>query len=215
MWCHILRSNLHAPSSCQIWHNPSPRLQRLKPIVSVFNTERLIVRKLEVEDAPHIYAAARESITEVYPFLPWYHPDYSMDETEQWLNHCIEQWPKQRLLAFAIFDRNNGAYIGGCGLNRYDEHPTANLGYWIRSQATGRGYATEVTEALIEFGFKHASMARIEIVVSRQNPGSLRVAEKSSAIFEGHLRSRILLHGKLHDASMFAAIRPSIKGLTD
>jgi len=53
-----------------------------------------------------------------------------------------------------------------------------------------------------------AALVRLEVVVSVENAASLRVAEKAGAIREGVLRSRLLLHGRMHDAVMLAFVRP-------
>ena len=49
---------------------------------------------------------------------------------------------------------------------------------------------------------------RIEVLVAVGNVASRRVAEKSGAVYEGTLRSRLLVHGTRHDAAMYAFIRP-------
>lgn len=103
-----------------------------------------------------------------------------------------------------IRDKQTDELMGGCGLNRIDEHPTMNLGYWIKTTASGRGVATEACRGLIQFGFQHLGLLRIEILMSVVNHGSRRVAEKSGARFEGLLSNRLFLHGVAHDARLYA-----------
>jgi ribosomal-protein-serine acetyltransferase len=87
-----------------------------------------------------------------------------------------------------------------------DDHPTANLGYWIRSGETGNGLATEATLGLANFAFRELGLLRLEIIMSTQKTGSRRVALNAGAHFEGTLRNRLLLHGQCHNAYLYSLI---------
>lgn len=167
-------------------------------------TPRLIIARNKPEQAEALFEAASESIPTVFPFLPWCHPGYEMSETTDWLKYAYNQWDTGRSYGFGIYEKPGGEFIGGCGVNRFDEHPTMNLGYWIRSSAVGKGYATEATQALVKFGFEHLHLIRIEIIMSVHNIASKRVAERAGAVFEGTMKNRLLLHGKAHDAHLYA-----------
>jgi RimJ/RimL family protein N-acetyltransferase len=93
-------------------------------------------------------------------------------------------------------------------LNQIDAlNQRANLGYWVRSSAAGRGVATAATRLTRDWGFANTDLVRIEVLVAVANMASRRVAEKSGAVYEGTLRSRLLVHGTRHDAAMYAFIR--------
>jgi len=79
-----------------------------------------------------------------------------------------------------------------------------NLGYWVKTPASGRGIATEATVALAQFGFDYLRLLRIEIVMSVRNTASRRVAEKAGGQFEGILANRLYLHGEAHDARLYS-----------
>jgi RimJ/RimL family protein N-acetyltransferase len=169
--------------------------------------ERLLLRRYEVGDAPGLFAAARESIAEVHPYLAWCHPGYSLDDSRDWIRRVHEMWRRGEAFDFAVFDRSDGRYAGGCGLNFLrPEDGTANLGYWIRSSATGRGFATQATRALAAWGFRHLGLQRVEILMAVHNAASRRVAEKAGATFEGTLRDRLRLHGAATAAHLFSLV---------
>ena len=89
------------------------------------------------------------------------------------------------------------------------EHQFANLGYWVRSSAVGSGVATAGVQLVRDWAFANTELSRLEVVVATSNLVSLRVAEKAGAVFEGTLRSRLHIHGAVHDAAMFSFVRPS------
>jgi RimJ/RimL family protein N-acetyltransferase len=82
----------------------------------------------------------------------------------------------------------------------------ANLGYWVRTSATGHGVATTATRLAARFGFEELGMQRIEIVAALDNIPSQRVAEKSGAKREGVLRRRLLIRGESLDAVLFSLV---------
>jgi RimJ/RimL family protein N-acetyltransferase len=167
----------------------------------------ITIRPYALEDAVQIWEAAHESITEVRPWMPWCHPGYSVEESRAWLRAQAEWRRNGTAFEFAITSAA-GRYLGGCGLNQIDsENRRANLGYWLRTGAAGRGVMPRAVHLLREWAFENTNLIRLEIVVAVNNTRSQRVAEKVEAKREGVLRSRLLLHGQAHDAVMFSITR--------
>jgi RimJ/RimL family protein N-acetyltransferase len=164
------------------------------------------IRFYEPGDAPALFEAARESTREIHPWLPWCHPDYSLDHANTWITRQIDMRDRGLEYAFAVFDGDR--FVGGCGINTIRElHRYANLGYWTRTSAVGKGAATAAVRLLATWAFANTNLIRLEIVVAIGNDGSQRVAEKSGARLEGVLRDRLLLHGKPVDAIMNSIVR--------
>jgi len=171
-------------------------------------TREIRIRRYGIEDAPALYEAARESAGEVFPWLPWCHPAYSENESAEWIAAGITLAEEGSEYNFAILDLS-GRYLGGCGLNQINRiHRIANLGYWVRTSAVGRGVATAAVEQLARFAFAETDLVRLEIVCALGNEASRRVAEKAGATREGVLRDRLLLHDEPRDAVMYSITRP-------
>ena len=171
----------------------------------------VLIRPYEHSDAEALYEAVRESIEEIGPWLEWCHLGYSIDESRAWIEHCIEAYAGGREYNFTVTDAD-GRLLGGCGLNRVqNDHRVANLGYWVRTSATGRGVATAATMLLAEFAFRDTDLNRLEIIASTRNVGSVRVAERAGAIREAVVRSRLFIHGEAHDAVQFALVRAEVR----
>jgi ribosomal-protein-serine acetyltransferase len=165
------------------------------------------IRPYSLTDASEVWKAARESLTELQPWMPWCHPEYSLQEARSWLNLQIAAFHRETAFEFAIVSAD-GKYLGGCGLNQIDQaNNRANLGYWVRSSATGRGVATAAVQLLRQWGFEQTELLRLELVIAVGNLASHRVAEKAGGFREGTLRNRLLLHGRPHDATMYSFIR--------
>ena len=175
-----------------------------KSLATSFTTKRLIVRCHEKNDMEPVYEAARESIKQVYPFLPWCHPNYKKNDSKIWLEHSASQWASNKAYNFAIYDKMSGRCIGGSGLDKNGDKHGGTLRKWDWSGEMNKGEVTEAAIGLIEYGFRNLSFFRIEIIMSVNNPASKLVAEKSGGIFEGILKNRLFLHNTLHDAFLYA-----------
>ena len=70
-------------------------------------------------------------------------------------------------------------------------HLTANLGYWLRPDACGKGLASAICEALKKLAFTQMNLNRLECFVEPNNKASLRVVECIGGIKEGLCRKRV------------------------
>ena len=167
----------------------------------------ILIRPYRLDDAPALYEAAIESVKEVYPFMSWCHPTLSINDLWKWVNDQISAFGARRQFEFAI-QREDGRLLGGCGLNQIDgENRRANLGYWVRTSATGQGVARSAIRELVDWAYQNTNLIRLELIISSQNSASLRTAENAGAVKEGILKNRLLLHGKPHDAVVFSFTR--------
>jgi len=172
-----------------------------------FSSDGISIRRYQVTDIPLLHEAVRESISEISPWMPWCHSDYSMEDSAAWVLSRDEAWANEVEHSFVITDAETGAFLGAVGLNQFNrDHQFANLGYWVRSSRAGRGVATTATLLTARFGLRKLALQRIEILAAVGNKPSQRVAEKAGAKNEGVLRNRLSLRGQPHDAVMYSLI---------
>jgi ribosomal-protein-serine acetyltransferase len=163
------------------------------------------LRPYQADDAPLLYEAASESIADIYPWMTWCHPGYTLAESEEWVPICIADYEAKRAFDFVVVDQATGKFLGAVAINQiHPLHQFANLGYWVRSSCAGYGVAVTATRMCARFGFDELSLKRIEIVAAVGNRRSQRVAEKAGATREGVLRNRLKIGDVWHDAVMFS-----------
>ncbi|HEV2744817.1 MAG TPA: GNAT family N-acetyltransferase [Rubrobacter sp.] len=78
-----------------------------------------------------------------------------------------------------------GAPIGFCGLRHLDGGPEVEVLYGISPPDWGRGYATEISLAILRYGFETNGLARVWGIADAGNAASRRVLEKVGMTFEG------------------------------
>ena len=162
--------------------------------------DELTLRVPTTDDAPQVAAAVRSSFAELPPWMPWASWTYSDHDALSWITGATGD-------AHPFVMTVDGEVVGSCGLNKLDEfNRSANLGYWVRSDRVGKGYATTATQLVAEFGFAIAKLHRMEVVMSVRNEASRRVAEKSGAFYEGVARGALLLNGEFHDTHVWSFV---------
>jgi RimJ/RimL family protein N-acetyltransferase len=165
----------------------------------------ILLKPYRLSDAAPLYQVVRESLPELLPWMPWAHPDYSLEESKKWIELCARTWAKGKEYNFAILDAKDGSLLGGCGLNKVRRRARfANLGYWVRSKGTRKGIATAAALLVARFGFNELRLNRIEIGAAVGNVASQRVAEKIGASREGIQKRKIVFRDKVYDRVVFS-----------
>lgn len=172
----------------------------------------ILIRTFRADDVDAVFEAVRESMGELSVWMPWCHPDYTREETATFINSRPDDWKADVAYTFAITDAHTGAFLGSVGLN-YILRPyqMGNLGYWVRTSATGRGAASAASRLIARFGFRELGLQRLEIIAAVENYPSQRVAEKTGAVREGVLRKRLLYKGQPHDAVLYSLVAEDLE----
>ena len=139
--------------------------------IPVLETERLILRSPQLEDAKAIAALANDRrIAENTRRIP--HP-YRTSDAETFIAATSTGLGE---IALAILQRD-GTLIGCCGLGLLDG-PAPEIGYWLGVPFWGRGYATEAVRALIDYAFTELDHTALQAGARVTNPASRRILEK-------------------------------------
>jgi RimJ/RimL family protein N-acetyltransferase len=177
---------------------------------SEITTERLLLRVPRAGDGPRVNAAVVESAAELAPWMPWANPTPKVEDTEVWCRQAAAKFLGREQIPFSIYPKDDPTYcIGNAGLHHvYWKIPTAEVGYWIRTSETGKGYATEAVGALVKFAFETMKVNRLQLRCDLKNRRSAGVAERCGFLLEGVMRSDSLDHdGKLRDTCLYSRIR--------
>jgi [ribosomal protein S5]-alanine N-acetyltransferase len=114
---------------------------------------------------------------------------------------------------FAIVTAGTGELVGGISL--VPKHwGRAEIGYWIRADARGRGLATRALVLVSRWGFERG-FRRLQLHADVGNPASHRVAEKAGFVREGVLRSWIEHEDSERDHIVFSLLRRDLSDRAD
>ena len=100
----------------------------------------------------------------------------------------------------------NGEIIGGASLLKIKDR-IAEIGYWLGKRFWGKGYMTEASKLIIEYGFNKLKLIRICSRVAGPNLASQRVLEKIGFKKEGIGRKQFFKNGKYYDEVRYGLLR--------
>lgn len=151
--------------------------------MTVFETERLVVRRLRPDDLDDFAALTGD------PDITRYMDDgrpLSRERTALWIDVSEANYRTRGYGCFAVTAKPEDRVIGFCGFAFPPDRPgVVEIIYAFAPSCWGRGYATEVVRATVAFGFEGCGLTRIEATVDPANGASKRVLEKVGMTYQG------------------------------
>jgi RimJ/RimL family protein N-acetyltransferase len=175
-----------------------------KPVLS---GTQIDLRPVTVEDATAMFASLsdKESMR-----LTGTQESFTFDRVRQF---CEKIEHAEDRADYAITLKDDPAYIGEAVLNDIDwRNRTASFRIALGNEALlGKGYGSEATQLIIDYGFQMLNLHRIELEVYDFNPRARHVYEKIGFVFEGIRRDVLLWEGEYHSAIVMGILAPEYK----
>jgi RimJ/RimL family protein N-acetyltransferase len=158
---------------------PEVRVQAVRHPPEAIQAGPLILRRVRPEHAGVIAAAVRGSLHYLRPWLPWATPE-AADEHIQAVHiaQAEDMWEAGSDYIYSVFVAGDGALAGSIGLHRRVGDGGFEIGYWITSGVTGRGYATAAAGALTSVAGTLPGVKRVEIHCDAANTASAAIPRK-------------------------------------
>lgn len=155
-------------------------------------TERLILRKLTVNDAEEAYNNWCSSYN-VSKYVMW-KKHKNVEETKKLFKMWEKEYNDLTTFRWIVELKDTNEIIGTIDVasKRYLPFGTCEIGYCYGEKFWGKGYGTEALKAVIKYLFEECDAEVIYADFMKNNPGSGKVMEKSGMTFEGYLRGRVL-----------------------
>ena len=136
-------------------------------------TERLIIKPPQMDDAVELTELINDkSVVKWLSDIPF---PYTVRHAEEFIERAQEKALKNESYNFMIFQNNK--MIGGIGLTEFRKR-SCELGYWLGKKYWGNGFATEVVNGILDFGFNNLERKEIYAAYKVGNEGSKRVLKK-------------------------------------
>jgi RimJ/RimL family protein N-acetyltransferase len=117
---------------------------------------------------------------------------------------------RDEIYGYSLFECESDELVGGIGLHPKEE-TTAEIGYWVRSDRTGRGYATAAAGALTEAAFRCLrAVDRVIIRMDQANHASAAVPPKLGFTLQGEdVSQRVPSADRSGKGWLWACYRPA------
>lgn len=146
----------------------------------LIETERLLIRELAYTDEDDLFEM--DSDPEVHLYIE-NKPVKSMDEIRKAIQMLKTQYEQNGIARWAVVDKATNECIGWSGL-KYFNQPLNNhinfyeLGYRFKRKHWGKGFATESSNAILDYGFKNLNVDTIFAITDPKNAHSKNVLIK-------------------------------------
>lgn len=135
-------------------------------------TERIILRPLTMDDKPEIFKWTSDPrFSKFMPYTTYKSPD----DANFWLENI---YTTDGQLDYGFVLKETGQLIGSGGLNYQSEDDSWALGYNLRYDMWGKGFATEISKKIIEYARANYSGKIITGTFAIENTASKHVLEK-------------------------------------
>jgi len=172
--------------------------------------ESVVLRRPEPEDIDELYLFRND--WQVARWLGGCSHGYAKADLRAWIeSHRTE--PNEAL--FVIAERETDRCLGHTGLYNIDyRQRNAEFAILLGSEETrGRGLGTQVTEAMLQYGFDQLYLHRIYLEVLVSNSRARHIYEKLGFRWEGTLRDALFRSGAYHDMGVMGILEDEYRAV--
>jgi RimJ/RimL family protein N-acetyltransferase len=149
---------------------------------NTFPPERIEVdefhlRRYTLADVESVHEAIKASFAEIHLWMPWCVEPVKIEDQREFVEGTYPKWMTGEAFNFAIIDAD-GKQIGAVSLMDRVGPGGLEIGYWLRTDSTGRGVMTRAVARLTEVGLGLPGIERIEIHCDEANVRSAAVPKR-------------------------------------
>lgn len=161
------------------------QITRFNPF-PILTTERLILRKILMDDDQAIYLQRSSEVVNKYIARV---PVADISEAQAWIARINNNVDEGRSVNWAITLKDSGTFIGLiCLWNFSPDNAIAETGYELSPAYHGKGYMNEALQRVLNYGFQELNLATIKAYTHRENTNSLQLLKKNGFIWnEGEI----------------------------
>ncbi len=172
----------------------------------VLETPRLVLREITDTDAPALFSIHGDA-----EHMRWFGVDpLPNEEAALKLVETFAGWRKiaNSGTRWALQPKDHECLIGTCGLFSWNRSwKKCTVGYELASTWQGKGFMREALTAILNWGFEHMELNRVEAQVHPKNRSSLRLLGLLGFVQEGLLREVGYWGGEHHDLLQYSLLR--------
>lgn len=173
--------------------------------IPVLVTDRLILRKMEISDAPMLYTYwSDETVTKHMNIASF----ADVSEAEQMIGFLDGLRQEGKLIRWTIIRKRDGLILGSGGYNSLvSETLRGEIGYELGKEYWGQGLMAEALTAILSYGFTALQLNRVQALVETENTASQKLLVKLGFQQEGLLREYECFKDKAVDLLMYSLLR--------
>jgi [ribosomal protein S5]-alanine N-acetyltransferase len=148
----------------------------------ILETERLVLRRLTVEDSEFILEMLNDPLW--LRFIGDKNVRTLDDAREYILKNLVAMYEQLGFGLYLVELKGEGISIGMCGLIKRDFLEDVDVGFAFLPKFRGKGYAYESASAVMTYGKRTFGLSRIVAITTPNNYGSVKLLKKLGLSFE-------------------------------
>jgi RimJ/RimL family protein N-acetyltransferase len=136
------------------------------------DTERLYLRPMIMRDVHNLVALHAD------PEVSLYMQPFDREGAVERLQRDESDWREYGHGLFALLAGDDGRFLGRVALKYWPQFEEAEVGWALRREEWGHGYATEAARACADWGFREFDYPYVTAMIRADNARSIRVAER-------------------------------------
>ena len=157
------------------------RLELVPAKIERLETERLTMRMFRESDLDEYAEMCADA--DVMKYLG----GATMSRSEAWRSMAtlLGHWQLRGFGLWAVEERASGQLVGRVGCWQPEGWPGMEIGWSLRKQFWGRGYATESAQAALDVALTRLRFTHVISLIQPENQRSIRVARRLGMRLEG------------------------------
>ena len=172
----------------------------------ILETERLALREWEPEDAGALFEMMGDA--EVMRYVDVGKPWEDVGRVREWIGRLQDSYRTRGYSRWAVVERDGGLAVGSCGFVPLPWSGEIDFGYMFRRDRWGRGYASEVTPAVLRYGFERYGFKEVVASIAPENDASRRVLLKLGFTYRGNE----VMPGEEEESEIYVMANPAGAG---
>ena len=138
------------------------------------------LRRPTPADAEALHEAIKATFAELHPWMPWCTDPVQIEDQRAWIERAENGWATQEAFHWFIVESQDGPekLIGVISLMNRIGPGGLEIGYWLRTGATGRGVMTRAATWLTNTALALPGVERVEIHCDAANVRSAAVPKR-------------------------------------
>jgi [ribosomal protein S5]-alanine N-acetyltransferase len=175
-------------------------------MIKEIETERLLLRKLRLEDEHDLYEYT--SNEEVAKYVAW-NKHEKLEQATNYIKRVMSEYEDgDNPYVWAIEYKENGKMIGSIEFSLYSpKNRWCELDSDMNPLYWNKGLNTEALNAVIEYCFNTLNLNKVQARCYGKNIGSSKVLKKAGMSFEGTMRQHMFKNNEFHDILRYSILK--------
>lgn len=170
-------------------------------------TDSIVMRKLTLADAKHIFPVVDRNRDYLREWLPWVDFNTSVFDSRDFIRDALVGYQTGESLHLSLWANNEQDYIGICGFYTI-KSGVAKLGYWVDETWQRNGIITAACQRCIDFAFDELGLNEVIISAATGNIASQNVATKLNMQHKETVKNDEWLYDHYVDHEIYSIFKP-------